>query len=941
VRAVGSDGAEGLERHRRPLPTGSAGQRLIGRDAECEALDRLVADVIGGSTRALVLRGEAGVGKSALLAHLSGRAVGCRVSSVRGMEADVELDYSGLRQVCAPLEGYLTRLPAPQRGALATVFDLASGRVPAPFLVGLATLTLFGEAAEDRPFVCVVDDAQWLDRSSARVLEFVTRRLLAERVGLVCAARDGDGADVLAGLPDLHVRGLDDASARELLMARVHGPVDPAVVARVVAESRGNPLALIELPRTWTPANLAGGFGGLDARPVPDKIEDSYRRRLGRLPAQARLLLLLAAADPVGDPRLMRRAAGYLGLDTAALTPALDEGLLRIGTRVEFAHPLVRSVAYQADVEENRRRVHAALAEATDPGTDPDRRAWHRAQAVTGTDEDVAADLERSADRARGRGGVAAAAAFLRRAVTLTEDPARRARRALAAAVASMEAAAFDQALGLLEVAEAGPLDDVARARAALLRARVAFARGLGRDAPPLLLEAARRFEPLDLEVARETYLLAWAAAVFAGRSPRAGVSEVSRAARALPPASGPPRPLHLLLDGVTILTTQGRAAAAPVLRRAAGVLADIPLDDVLRWGSTATAASDAVWDHEATRTIASTHLRLLREAGALGHVQLSLAALGSAAIWRGDFAEAAAVLAEADDLAQATGSASSPTIALRLSALQGKDGEVFALTARTLEQAASRGQGMAAVLAHWATAVFFNGLARHHQALAAAIQATTEPFEPFASAWALPELVESAVGAGRVGLARAALERLTETTQACGTDFALGIEARSCALVTDGPRAEELYREAVERLGRAGLRPDLGRSHLLLGEWLHRQGRDADARRELRSAHDVFGELGMAGFAERARRDLAEAGGKTRVRARRTARDELTPQEERIARLARDGLSNTEIGAHLFLSARTVEWHLRKVFTKLGISSRRELRGALARRSRSPGGTA
>lgn len=915
------------------LGMGHGGPGLLGRRTECETLDRLVADVTAGSSRVLVLRGEAGVGKSALLAYLAQQTSGWRVTSAVGVESEMELAYSALQQVCAPLGKYLTKLPAPQREALTTVFGLSSGPAPARFLVGLAALTLIAEAAEEQPLACFVDDAQWLDRASGQVLAFVARRLLAERVALVCAARTGDRDDILMGLPALQLRGLGDADARSLLLARVHGPLDPAVTDRIVAESRGNPLALLELPRTWEPADLAGGYGVLDTRPVGSRIEQSYARRLIALPSETQVLVLMAAAEPVGDATLLRRAAGRLGLDMAALTPAVDAGLLRIRGRVEFAHPLVRSAAYRADDGAHRRRVHRALADATDPETDPDRRAWHRARATDRPDEEVAAELERSAGRAQARGGVAAAAAFMQRAVAFTEDSVRRGERATTAAQASIQAGAFDRALRLLTTADAAPLDDLQRARVALLRAHVAFARGLGREAPPLLVEAGRRFELLDLELARETYLIAWAAAVFAGHLPGdSDVLDISRAVRALPPPPGTPRPLHLLLDGLALLITDGRAAAVPLLQRAAQALIDLPLHDVLRWGWTATAASNAVWDHEATRTIAARHVELIRGAGALAHLQLPLAALGNAHIWSGDFATAASLLADAGSLAAATGSGLPPDTTLRLLALQGKDIEAFALIARTLEHAASEGQAMAAVYAHWAAAVLYNGLARYDEAMTAATHATTDPFEPFISSWALPELVESAVRADEVELAHDALLRLAETTRPCHTDFALGIEARCRALVADGTVADGLYREAMQRLSRAGLRPDLGRTCLLHGEWLRRQGRRHDARRQLRTAYELFTGMGMEAFAERARRELIAAGDHVRERSVQS-RDELTPQEEQIARLAREGLSNSEIGARLFLSGRTVEWHLRKVFTKLGIASRRELRRALAER--------
>ena len=905
------------------------GPRLLGRQSECEALDQLLTDALAGHSQVTVLRGEAGVGKSALLSYLLGQVAGWHLAQAVGVESEMELPYSGLHQLCGPMLDHLDRLPVPQREALATVFGLSVGPPPDRFLVGLAVLTLFAEVAEQQPLVCIVDDAQWLDNASAQILGFVGRRLLAEPIALVCAARTGI-RDVLAGLPELFINGLGDSDARALLLDKVYGPLDAAVCDQIVTESHGNPLALLEFPRTWSVADLAGGFGVPDTHHVVSKIEQSYVRRLAALPTETQLLVLAAAAEPLGDPILLHRAAETLGVDIAAADPAIDAGLLRIAGRVAFAHPLVRSAAYRSAAAEARHRVHLALAEATDPQTDADRRAWHRARAMPGPGEEVAAELERSAGRAQARGGVAAAAAFLQRAVALTVDPPRRAARALAAAQSSFYAGAFDAALGLLATAEAGPLDEFQRARVDLLRGHVAFASGLASDAPSLLLKAARRLEPFDLELARETYLTAYGAAVFPGLADI--ILEICRSIRALPPRPGAPRPFDLLVDGLALMTTDGHAAATPTLLRAAKALAEIPLEDVLRWGWAAPAASSAVWDDDGAYAIPARQVQLVRDAGALAQLPIHLSALGVASSWIGDFAGAAAVIAEADGVSAVTGSPIASYAALRLAALRGRKAESSALIGRVVDQAASRGQGMATIHAHWATAVLYNGLARYEEAAAAARQATSSAFEPWISIWgpALVELVEAAARGGDAGLARDALERLAETTQPSGTDFALGIEARCRAVLSDGRAADDLYREAIDRLSRTRLRPERARAHLLYGEWLRHEGRRVDAREQLRTAYDMFVAIGMEAFAERAGRELLATGEKVRKR-RLEARDQLTPQEEQIARLARDGLSNPEIGAQLFLSARTVEWHLGKVFTKFGIGSRRELPAALA----------
>jgi DNA-binding CsgD family transcriptional regulator len=903
--------------------------RLLGRRSECEALDRLLTDALGGRSQVLVVRGEAGVGKSALLRYLSERVAGWHVVTAVGVESEMEIPYSGLHQLCGPLLDHLDRLPVPQRKALATVFGQSTGPPPDRFLVGLAALTLFADVAEQQPLVCIVDDTQWLDRASLQILGFVGRRLLAERIALVCTARTGIGDEVLAGLPELSIHGLGDSDARALLLDNVYGPLDAAVCDQIVTESHGNPLALLELPRGWNVADLAGGFGLPTSQPVGSKIEESYVRRLRLLPSETQVLVLAAAAEPLGDPLLLHRAAETFSIDMAAADPAVDAGLLSIGGRVEFAHPLVRSAAYRSAATEDRQRVHRALAEATDPETDPDRRAWHRARATPGPGEEIAAELERSAGRAQARGGLAAAAAFLQRAVALTVDPTRRAERALAAAQVSLQAGAFDAALGLVASAQDGPLDEAQRARADLIRGHVAWASGLGSEAPPLLLSAGRRLEPFDTELARQTYMTAWFAAIQAGRSAQADIREICAAIRALPRSVGPPPVHHILLDGLALLSTEGLAAATPTLQRAANALPDMPDEEVLRWGIAATAAAAAIWDQEGNLTVSSRLVKLVRAAGALAELPLNLYSLGIAVTWFGDFAGAAALAAETDNVAAATGSHFPPFTLLRLRSLQGREAESSALIAGVIRQTAASGEWTSALPAHWAASVLYNGLARYEEAASAAAQATSNPLDPWIPGWALPELVEAATREEDSELARDALKRLAETTQACGTDFALGIEARCRALVSDGAAAENLYREAITRLSRTRLRPELARAHLLYGEWLRSEGRRSDAREQLHTAHDTCVAIGMEAFAERARRELIATGERVRKPGDQIS-DQLTPQEEQIARLARDGLSNPEIGAQLFLSARTVEWHLGKIFTKLDINSRRELRAAL-----------
>jgi DNA-binding CsgD family transcriptional regulator len=892
-------------------------------------LDGLLVAVRAEESRVLVVHGEPGVGKTALLEYLTGQAAGCRVLRAVGVQSEMELAFAGLHLLCAPLLGQLDGVPGPQAEALRIAFGISAGLAPDRFLVGLAVLGLLSEVAAERPVLCVVDDAQWLDQASTQVLAFVARRLGAEPVGLVFGTRVAGGE--LAGSAELEVRGLPEADARALLDAVLTGPVDARVRDEIVAETRGNPLALLELPRGVTAAELAGGFGLPGALPLTGRIEDSFRRQITALPEQARRLLLVAAADPTGDPVLVWRAAGRLGIGAAAAEPAAESGLAKFGARVRFRHPLVRSAAYRLASARDRREAHRALAEATDPEADPDRRAWHRAQAAAGPDKDVAAELERSAGRAQARGGLAAAAAFLERAAELTADPACRAGRMLAAAQADLQAGTFGRALELLATAEAGPVDDVQGARADLLRGQIAFASGPGSDAPLLLLKAARRLEPLDLDLARETYLDAWLAALYAGHLAVGGdLEEVSRAARAMPAPPRPAGPADLLLDGLALLVTGGPAAATAALRRATSAFAsaDIPAEKIYRWGRMARIVYQALWDGEAWR-LTMRHVQLARDAGALEQLPFLLVVLAVAAVARGDFAAAASLIAETDAVCEATGSHIAPYAALVLAASVGRQAEAAPLIRAALEQASAQGEGAAVTWAHWVAAVLYNGLGRYGDALGEARQASGHRLVHI-SMWALPELVEAGARTGNTGLAGEALDQLAGWTQAGQTDWGLGVEARCRALLSDGEAADRLYREAIVRLGRTGMRPDLARARLLYGEWLRRQRRRIDAREQLRAACQMLEAIGMDAFARRARRELRATGVTTRNRAT-TAAAELTAQEAQIARLAADGLSNPEIGTRLFLSPRTVQYHLGKVFTKLDITSRTQLSRALS----------
>ena len=877
-----------------------------------------------------MVRGAPGVGKTALLEHAIQSASDLRVVHAVGAESEMELAFAALHQICIPMLDRLERLPRPQRDALGTAFGLAEGDAPDRFLVGLATLSLLSEFAEDRPLLCVVDDAQWLDRASTLTLAFVARRLLAESVAIVFAVREPPRSQGLEGLPDVPLEGLGEQDARALLAAAVPGPLDDRVRDRIVAETRGNPLALLELPRGKSAPQLAGGFDVPAAADLPGQLERHYLERIRALPDATQRLLLLAAAEPLGHSALLLRASENAGVGASPRAPAQDDALLEVGAAVRFRHPLVRSAAYRAASPEDRRAAHQALADATDPDRDADRRAWHRALAAAEPDEDVAAELEQSAGRAQMRGGLAAAAAFLELATQLTPDHERRAQRALAAAQAKQLSGAPDMALKLLSEAEAGPLNDLERARAHLVRGWAAFGSSRGRDAPPLLLAAAQELEPLDRVLARDTYLEALSAAMFVGRlADDVGIVEVAQAARAVRVDTG--RPQELLLDGLSVAITDGYADGAPLLRKAVSAFraADMPLQEASRWLWLATHAAHDVWDDEGWEALCDRHVALARQAGALSVLPIALSARIGLHLFAGELAAAASLVEEVTAVTTATGSGIPPYGALALAAYRGHEAEATGLIRAAGAEATARGDGMGLTIIEHAEAVLYNGLGRYQEACAAAQQGAANPQELAFSLWSLPQLVEAATRSGQPTLADDAMQRLAQTTSASGTDWALGVEARSRALVSDDGDAEPCYRDAIGHLGRTRVASELARAHLLYGEWLCRQVRRTDAREQLRTAHQMFADMGMEAFAQRARRQLASTGENVR-RRRDDTRDELRPQELQIAQLARDGLSNPEIGARLFLSPRTVEYHLRKVFAKLDIRSRHELSNAL-----------
>ena len=900
--------------------------QLLGRQRERAVLERLLETARGGHGAVLVVHGDPGVGKTALLEYAVEAGAGFRVVRTAGVEGEMELDYAALQQLCSPFDEFIARLPDPQRDALEVAFGLSAGQPPSPFLVGLAVLGLLAEVAEQQPLLCVVDDAHWLDGASARALAFVAHRLLAERIALAFATRDVGSR--LARLPQLHVEPLGRRDARALLESAFAARLDESVLERIVAETGGNPLALLELPRGLTPGQLAGGFGLPAALPLSTGIERSFTRRLERLPRDARRFLLLAAADPVGDPALLWRAAQQLGIPETIAQTVESEGLLTLDGAAAFRHPLVRSAVYGAAEPSERREAHRALADATDPNIDPDRRAWHRAQAASVPDEEVATELERSATRAQGRGGFAAAAAFFERAATLTPEPARRAQRALIAAQTKVRAGALDDALGLLSSTEVDALDELDRARVDLLRAQITFVSTHGSDAPTMLLEAARGLEPLSPLLACETYLEALSAAIFAGHlaAPGGGPLDVSLAAKVAPRPSVRRGP-DLLLEGFASLLTESYADAVPILRRAQNAfdVSGVSVNEQLRWKWLAAMSSVLLWDDALWEAISERHVQIARETGALAELPLALSMRAYVHLFAGELSPASFLVEEIRAVTDATGSTLAPYSAVGLASFRGREAQAISLIEDSRAEVTQRGEGIGLLILDWAEAVLCNGLGRYEEALAAALRITEHPEDLGSSNWWMVELVEAAARAGRPELAADTLARLAQMAAVTGTDWAAGIAARSEALLASDGRVEQLYAEAIERLGRTRMAVDLARAHLLYGEWLRRRRRRLDARIELRVAHDLFSDFGMEAFAERARVELEATGEHARKRTAETL-GQLTPQETQVSQLAAEGQTNREIVAQLFISPSTVEYHLRKVFRKLDVKSRTQL---------------
>ena len=869
---------------------------FVGRAGDVRRIDDLIAAAGAGRGGALVLRGEAGMGKTALLDQAR-QTKGVRLVDASGSQFEAELPFAALHQLCVPVLGHLPDLPVRHREALQVAFGLLPG-APDLFRVGLATLGLLAAAARQSPVLCLVDDAQWLDAGSLAALTFVARRIGLEAVAMVFAVRLPNAPSDLDVLSGLVVGGLNDVDARALL-AKLHLTLDERVRDRIVAEARGNPLALLELPR-------AGGFAGPDAPSVPGRIEDGFRARLAALPADARLLLTVASADPTGDPGLLWAAAQRLDLGPA--TAGHTDGLIEFGNRVQFCHPLARSAAYRSASPDQRRLAHRALAEVIDPVADPDRRAWHRDQASAGPDDDVAEELDRCASRAQARGGVVAAAAFLERAAALTLDGNTRIDRTLAAVHAHLDAGATDTAAGLLTTVEGDRRPEVD-----VLRGRVAFVRHSDGDGPMFMVRAAQRWAATDPARSRETFLDALEMGLVVGRA--SGVLDLVLAEAR---ATAPPAPEPDLLDALIRLTTDGHRAAVPLLR---DLLHDRDEPMWVRRPALASTLASELWDPDTHRRIVEWLMKTGRESGSPHVLRLGLAQAATGAALNGDVSRAVAAIAEEEAIADAIGGPPVLYPGLYLAAVRGRRREALEPFATATAAATHSGAGFMIANVHWASAVLHNGLAGYPAALAAARPAVALG-DLFLAGAAQPELVEAAVRCGERALAADTLAALTERTRASGTAAGLGITAYTRGLVSG---VESDYREAVELLDQTSLLPYRARAHLLYGEWLRRQGRRRDCRPHLRTAHELLSGAGIEGFAQRAAAELRTTGETARGRTADT--DRLTPQETAIARLVATGATSGEVAAQLFLSPRTVDAHLRNIFRKLGVTSRRQLR--------------
>ena len=899
---------------------------LLGRAAETKALDRLLADVREGRSSVLVVRGEAGIGKSTLLEHAVTVAADMDVVRTVGIESEMELSFAGLHQMLSPFLNRLGRLPDPQREALRSAFGLITAPTPNLFLVGLAALTLLADAAGERPLLCVIDDAQWLDRASAQALGFVARRLLADRVAMLFAVRDESGrADVLDGLSELRVEGMPPSAAHELLASAVSGPLAPSVSDRIVTEARGNPLALTEIGGELSAEELSGAEPLREPLPIGRRLEERFLARVRSLPASSQALLLLAAADRLSDPALLWRAAEHLGIGSEAADPPGLGRLLAIEPKVAFRHPLMRSAVYQGAAPRERRRAHLALAAVIDPRHDPDRRAWHRAQAAVAPDEEIAAELDLAAGRAADRGGPVEQAAFLERAAELSADGTARYRRLVGAARAQYLAGAPGRALELLSrgAAARGGLRD--EAQEMWLRGHLTFFVGDPSEGAPLIVRAAQALAPVDLPAARATMLDALGVAGWVGASALSDTALAAQQLARVPDSQATPD--DLLMDSLATLVLGDWPTAAPLFRRGIAGLPsgteDLPY--------MAFCMAMYLCDLEGWYALLRSATESMRDTGELAVFSHSLDQMAVLECYRGRFGRAQACLVEARDVLAAINAPDAMATArgeLVLLGHQGREAEARDAAAALLQMSSERGLGLLDDFAQAGLCTLELGLGNYRAALAAA-QAVFATDHVDYGIKILPDLVEAASRLGENEAAAAGMKRLRERARASGAPWALGLLARTEALLAPDGQDGPLFSAALAQLTSAGAVFDVARTHLLYGERLRRERSRVAARTQLRAAYQRFEAMGADAFAERARMELLAAGEQVSGRSV-PAGVELTPQEDRIARLASGGASNRQIAAKLFLSPATVDYHLRKVFRKLEISRRAQLAGKL-----------
>jgi DNA-binding CsgD family transcriptional regulator len=906
---------------------------LLGRDSEKGLLDSLLDTARAGLSGVVVVRGEPGVGKTALLDYVVDRAADFLVVHFTGVEPERDLGYAALHRLLTPILHQIERLPAPQRDALNSALGLAAGPPANPFLVGLGTISLAANAARARKrLLTVIDDAHWIDRESLEALAFWGRRIRAEGIALVFATRDTESASSLAGFDAINIGGLSNDDARTLLAAGAGFGLDRDVVERIVKETGGNPLAIVELAKDLTVDKVVGMAGAPQPLALTERLEEHFAGHVRALPADTQMFLLTVAADASADAALVWRAVTRLGVAREAAEPAEAAGLVVLSSTISYRHPLIRSAVYARARAADRRAVHRALAAATDADTDAERRAWHLAAASMGADEDVAGVLEQVADGAHARGSSSAELALLTRAAELTPDPIRAAKRRLRAADAALLTGAPHQVHLLVSLASTALVDPGDKAWAKRLEGAAYHREAKAKPASVILREAAVELIPTAPGLGRQTLMEALEAALLAGDASDPDLRAIATAALAAPAATA--SPVDQLLNAYGVYVRDGFVASVDLLRRAVGAALAAPtLDTPVRWSVLLTCATEMLWDQDLHDKLAERLSQASGEQADLNSMAIPVWAKANSQVWSGHLIAADGVAAQAADIYAAAGESpfSSDLARLLLRALRGE--EHMRTDAATVTQVAEGiGNGVAAAMALAALTKLDLGRSRYADAVDHSVGVFDR--DPVVhGSHILADLVEAAVRVDRIDAADSALARLAERATAVGTEWSLGLLARCRALMAaDAAEVEASYREALERLGATRLTVELGRTHLLYGEWLRRQKRRSDARDQLRLAHDLFDGMGAAAFAKRARDELLATGERVRRRTVDTVRD-LTPQESHIADLAAGGDTNPEIAAQLFISASTVEYHMRKVFVKLGITSRRELRHALPRK--------